>query len=214
MFDTNQTTNFKSRSDLTPFTVEPGKALNNKFGNYPHDKMIGLEYGSQISSITGRGFIYLLHPTPELWTLALPHRTQILYAPDISYIIAKLRVLPGATVIEAGTGSGSFTHAFARTLGDRGKIYSYEFHELRCGTARVEFEKHGLMQDGIVELTHRDVCKGGFEIEHDFTADAVFLDLPAPWEAIPHLTDHLKSTTRLCCFCESSFDMADVQLLV
>ncbi|RXG61073.1 hypothetical protein Avbf_18213, partial [Armadillidium vulgare] len=32
-----------------------------------------------------RGYAYVLYPTPELWTLTLPHRTQILYTPDISF---------------------------------------------------------------------------------------------------------------------------------
>lgn len=44
----------------------------------------------------------LLRPTPELWTLALPHRTQILYVADISYILSELAIRPGAVVVEAG----------------------------------------------------------------------------------------------------------------
>lgn len=34
-----------------------------------------------------------------------------------------------------------------------------------------------------IELEHRNVCKDGFGAAAD--VDAVFLDLPAPWEAIP-----------------------------
>lgn len=176
--------------------------------------MIGLEYGTQMSSTTKKGFIFLLHPTPELWTLALPHRTQILYAPDISYILSKLRIVPGTSVIEAGTGSGSFTHSFVRAIGSAGKIYTFEFHELRCCTASTEFEAHGLMRCGekeVLRITHRDVCKAGFELEGTpYTVGAVFLDLPAPWEAIPHLIHHLEPTTRLCCFCKS--DATSAQL--
>lgn len=169
--------------------------------------MLGKKFGSQIPSKARTGFIYLLHPTPELWTLALPHRTQILYAPDISYIVGKLRVGPGSKIIEAGTGSGSFTHSFARTVGAAGKVYTFEFHERRCETARTEFDAHGLLRCGdeeIVRLTHRDVCKAGFALsDTQYTADAVFLDLPAPWEAVPHLTPFLEGTMRLCCFCTS-----------
>lgn len=187
--------------------VESDKILNNRYGNYAHADMIGMKFGSQMASKSKTGFIYLLHPTPELWTLALPHRTQILYAPDISYIISKLRVTPGSRVIEAGTGSGSFTHSFARTIGTAGQLYTFEFHEKRCETARAEFESHGLLKPAgkeVVRLTHRDVCKNGFSLPGlQYRADAVFLDLPAPWEAVPHLTPHLAKTTRLCCFCKS-----------
>ncbi len=38
----------------------------------------------------------------ELWTLALPHRTQILYMADISLILLELDIKPGSIVIEAG----------------------------------------------------------------------------------------------------------------
>lgn len=198
----------KSRDTIVPIQVEKGVILNNRYGNYPHDDMIGVKYGSQMASKSKTGFIYLLHPTPELWTLALPHRTQILYAPDMSYIIAKLRVAPGSRVIEAGTGSGSFTHTFARTVGETGTIYTFEFHEQRCETARKEFVSHGLLEvDGreVVRLTHRDVCKNGFGLDDlQYKADVVFLDLPAPWEAVPRLTPYIDGTIRLCCFCKYS----------
>ena len=70
----------------------------------------------QMHSNNKKGFIYLLRPSPELWTISLPHRTQILYAPDMSFITMKLGLSPGACVFEAGTGSGSFTHFLARTV--------------------------------------------------------------------------------------------------
>ncbi|KAL8742644.1 MAG: hypothetical protein Q9190_004901, partial [Brigantiaea leucoxantha] len=62
------------------------------------------------------GFCHLLAPTPELWTASLPHRTQVVYTPDYSYIIQRLGIRPGSVVLEAGAGSGSFTHAAARAV--------------------------------------------------------------------------------------------------
>ncbi|KAL9105614.1 MAG: hypothetical protein Q9187_008681, partial [Circinaria calcarea] len=62
------------------------------------------------------GFAHLLPPTPESWTVSLPHRTQVVYTPDYSYVLQRLRVRPGTVVIEAGAGSGSFTHAAARSV--------------------------------------------------------------------------------------------------
>lgn len=53
-------------------------------------------------SHNGRGFMYLLHPTPELWTHVVPHRTQILYVADISYIITYIDLKPGSVVLESG----------------------------------------------------------------------------------------------------------------
>ena len=48
--------------------------------------------------------------------------------------------------------------------------------------AREEFKKHDFTAD-IVTVAHRDVCKDGFGLSS--VADAVFLDLPSPWEAVP-----------------------------
>lgn len=149
------------------------------------------------------GFIHLLPPSPEFWTASLPHRTQVVYTPDYSYILHRLRVRPGSTIIEAGAGSGSFTHAATRAVFNGypeyqppakkqrlGKVYSYEFHAQRVQKIQEEIQQHGL--EGLVEVTHRDVYSDGFLVGDPKTgrspkANAVFLDLPAPWLALKHL---------------------------
>ncbi|KAJ9122049.1 hypothetical protein QFC24_004276 [Naganishia onofrii] len=146
------------------------------------------------------GYVHLLRPTPELWTLSLPHRTQIVYLPDISFITNELRVRPGSRVIEAGTGSGSMSHSLARTIGfgegseeewtSGPKLFSFEYHATRYEKALEEFQEHGL--SSTIRLRHRNVCKDGFG-EEPSDIDAVFLDLPAPWEAIPHVVKTLRN---------------------
>lgn len=39
--------------------------------------MIGKQFGFKIKSSTYEGYIYVLEPTPDLWSHALDHRTQI-----------------------------------------------------------------------------------------------------------------------------------------
>ncbi|KAM0434055.1 hypothetical protein ACHAPT_004000 [Fusarium lateritium] len=142
------------------------------------------------------GFIHILRPTPELWTSSLPHRTQVVYTPDYSYILQRLRAVPGTRIIEAGAGSGSFTHASARAVYNgypkdeddvRGKVFSFEFHEPRYNKMQEEIHNHKL--EGIVKLSHRDVYNEGFLVDGiSPRANAIFLDLPAPWEALHHLS--------------------------
>ncbi|OTB07682.1 hypothetical protein M426DRAFT_317591 [Hypoxylon sp. CI-4A] len=142
------------------------------------------------------GFIHILPPTPELWTTSLPHRTQVVYTPDYSYILHRIRARPGMKIIEAGAGSGSFTHASTRAVYNgypkdahdtRGKVFSYEFNEDRFQKMRLEISDHRL--DGLVQITHRDVYNDGFLIDGESPeAECVFLDLPAPWKALPHLS--------------------------
>lgn len=187
-----------TRESLKAITITPGEELNGRFGAYRHTDLIGKPFGSKIGSRNGKGFIYVLRPTPELWTLALPHRTQILYVADIAFVVSWLGIRPGSVVIESGTGSGSFSHSVARTIGKSGKLHSFEFHDTRCQTAQEEFAQHGMSE--YVTVSHRNVCKAGFDLED--VVDAVFLDLPAPWEAIPAAKLALKKTqsTRICCF--------------
>ncbi|KAI0685634.1 S-adenosyl-L-methionine-dependent methyltransferase [Cytidiella melzeri] len=127
-----------TRELVQPLLISAGKELNNKFGVYRHSDLIGMPYGSKVGSRNGKGFIHVLRPTPELWTLALPHRTQILYLADIAFVTSWLDIKPGSKVIEAGTGSGSFSHSTARTIGRTGHLWSYEFHETRASKASAE----------------------------------------------------------------------------
>ncbi|KAB5550985.1 S-adenosyl-L-methionine-dependent methyltransferase [Coniochaeta sp. 2T2.1] len=142
------------------------------------------------------GFVHILPPTPELWTASLPHRTQVVYTPDYSYVLHRIRARPGSRIIEAGSGSGSFTHASTRAVYNgyprgasdrRGKVFSFEYHEPRFESMKKEITSHGL--DSLVHLTHRDVYKDGFLIDGESPeAESIFLDLPAPWQALPHLS--------------------------
>ena len=90
----------------------------------------------QVVTSNGKNWLAVLHPTPELWTLALPHRTQILYTPDISLVCLQLELRPGSVVLESGTGSGSMSHAIARTIAPSGQLYTFEFHQQRADTAQ------------------------------------------------------------------------------
>ncbi|GAA6009435.1 tRNA 1-methyladenosine methyltransferase subunit GCD14 [Rhodotorula paludigena] len=189
---------YNSRTDLSSVIVTRGKDIQSRYGHFRHDDMVGHPWGTKFSSSNGRGFVYLLKPTPELWTQALPHRTQILYLPDIAFITSYLDIKPGSRVIEAGTGSGSFSHSLARTVGKEGRVHSFEYHEERFGKARDEFKAHKL--DDVIKIKHQNVYKDGFELEDE--VDSVFLDLPAPWEALEHAKKALRKDrqSRICCF--------------
>ncbi|GAA5982536.1 hypothetical protein JCM10908_006689 [Rhodotorula pacifica] len=189
---------YHSRTQLTSELVTRDKEIQSRYGHFRHADMVGKPWGTKLASSNGRGFVFLLKPTPELWTQALPHRTQILYLPDIAFITSHLDVKAGTQVIEAGTGSGSFSHSLARTVGKEGKVHSFEYHQERYGKAKIEFKEHALSD--IITVKHRDVYKDGFELENE--VDAIFLDLPAPWEALEHAKKAMRRDrqARICCF--------------
>ncbi|CAG4955261.1 unnamed protein product [Parnassius apollo] len=167
------------------------------FGALKVRNLIGADYGSRVELSKGWG--HVLQPTPELWSLTLPHRTQIIYTPDISMILLQLDLIPGSVVVEAGTGSGSLTHALIRRVRPHGHVYTFDFHEHRAKIAREEFNEHGLAD--FVTTQHRDVLAEGFGEDLKAKADAVFLDLPKPWDGVTHAVAAIKEQGgRFCSF--------------
>uniref|UniRef100_F7F8B1 tRNA (adenine(58)-N(1))-methyltransferase catalytic subunit TRMT61A n=1 Tax=Monodelphis domestica TaxID=13616 RepID=F7F8B1_MONDO len=188
---------FLGHGSMFPVQVQRGAQTQTKYGVIRHSAhLIGQPFGSRVTCSKG-GWVYVLHPTPELWTLNLPHRTQILYSTDISIITMMLELKPGSIVCESGTGSGSLSHAIIRTVAPTGHLHTVEFHQQRAQKAEEEFREHRV--DRWVTVRNQDVCKNGFGVSH--VADAVFLDIPSPWEAIGHAKDALKvEGGRLCSF--------------
>lgn len=146
---------------------------------------------------SGGGFMYMLKVTPELWTLSLTHRTQIVYGVDIAVILMRLGVKPGCQVIESGTGSGSLTASFARAVSPSGHVHTFEFNEGRVLAAQAEFKQLGVSN---VTFKRADACTDGFGPHLDNTIDCVLLDLPQPWLAIPHAYRSMKPYSSLCCY--------------
>ncbi|KAL6077827.1 tRNA (adenine(58)-N(1))-methyltransferase catalytic subunit trmt61a [Balamuthia mandrillaris] len=195
------------RDRVTAVTLKKDAIFCNKFGDFHHNDAINHPFGIVIRSKRAKkgkgsekeGFVYVLRPTPELFTAgALQHRTQIIYTLDISVITLYLELKPGSRVLESGTGSGSLSRAFARTIAPTGHLHTFEFHEVRATEARKDFAREGLSH--LITVTHRDVCsKEGFGMPPS-SVDAVFLDLPSPWEALDSAADALRSGGRLCTY--------------
>lgn len=216
---------FESFDCLDFVYVKPGEVFHNKNGHFYHDDFVDKPYGSKIRSRNnqGVGFVYLLKPTPELWQRSLNHRTQIVHELDASLIVFEMNLRPNMVVCESGTGSGALSHSIMRTIAPFGKLHTFEFNHARAKAARDEFKKNGV--DHLVEVHWRDVCgkpksydegKSGIQTNNydgqDETigvggfvigaakADAIFLDLPEPWLAIPHAAHTIKPYGAICSY--------------
>ncbi|KAI6673542.1 hypothetical protein NL676_001448 [Syzygium grande] len=174
-----------------------GSVFQNRFVMFRHSNWIGLPFGSKVYSNKSR-YVYLLAPSPELWTLVLSHRTQILYITDISFVITYLEIVPGCLVLESGTGSGSLTTSLTRAVAPAGHVYTFDFHEQRAASAREDFERTGV--SSMVTVLVRDIQGKGFPDELCGMSDAVFLDLPQPWLVIVSAAKMLKPDATLCSF--------------
>jgi len=165
--------------------LKPGDQLQTHRGVIWHDDLIGQPFGTEITSHTGNPF-YLLQPSTDDLLLDLKRSSQIMYPKDIGLVLMKMAIQPGVRVIEAGTGSGGLTICLAQAVGTNGHVYSYEVREDMQNLARKNLERSGLSER--VSFKLQDISAGFAETE----ADALFLDLPNPWDYLAQAYRALK----------------------
>ncbi len=155
--------------------LEPGAQLHTHHGVVAHDALIGLPWGAQLSTHLGHP-ILLLRPSTDDLIRDLRRTTQIVYPKDAGYILMKMSIVPGCHVVEAGTGSGGLTIVLAQAVSPGGCVHSYEVRPEMQQLARKNVGQLGL--DEFVEFKLRDIADGFDETD----ADALFLDVPQPWD--------------------------------
>lgn len=187
-----------SYSDSWSFVLEHGKIFNCRYGSFMHSDMIDEPFGTKVLARKGGRWVAMLRPTPELVTQTVVHRTQIIYHADISLLLMLLDARPGKVLCEAGTGSGSVSRSVARALRPGGLLHTFEFHADRQRQAQEDFVTYGITD--VVTSYCRDVCTVGFPENLRNSVDGVFLDLPAPWTAVPHVNDCLVAGGKVCTF--------------
>lgn len=157
--------------------LKAGAIFQTHRGELLHDDLIGKPWGSRLESHTGNPF-YLLQPSLADLITEIKRNTQIIYPKDIGYIAMVMGIGPGIHVLEAGTGSGALTTAFTYLVGEKGQVTSYERREEMQNLARNNLARLDLLDQ--VTLKLGDVVDGFEERE----VDAIFLDLPNPYDYI------------------------------
>lgn len=160
------------------FILTPGAAFHSHRGIIHHDEIAGLPEGSAVRSSLGYLF-FAFRPKVAERMMKVRRKTQIVYPKDAGWLVLALDLFPGARVIEMGTGSGAFTILLAQLVGPTGRVYTFDRSEEFLANA---LENLGRL--GVVERVEAQVLSAGkpFPVAE---VDAVFLDLPTPWEAIP-----------------------------
>jgi tRNA (adenine57-N1/adenine58-N1)-methyltransferase len=123
--------------------LQPGGVLQTRFGAFFHDDFRGKrQAGDYWYARRSRRPGAFLRTLPFRFRTTVPNvtnrRTQVIYAPDVACLLARLELEPGAVVVEAGTGSGALTWALAVSVAPNGRVHTYECHEDRFRAARVE----------------------------------------------------------------------------
>jgi len=164
-------------------TLEAGKQFHTHRGAIEHDALIGAPEGSVVPSTAGT--LYLaLRPLLVDFVLSMPRGAAVIYPKDAAQIITMGDIHPGATVVEAGAGSGSLTCALLRAVGPSGRVVSYEVRDDHAEVAVRNVETFFGERPANWELRLGDIADHPAD-EH---MDRVVLDMLSPWEVLPAVT--------------------------
>ncbi len=175
----------KNKKYFLNLSLAKGK-FNTDKGEVDLSALPGMRYGDIVRTHKGFGYILLPCTVYDFVMFKLNRLTQIVYPKDAAYIVLRLNVKPGDTVLESGIGSGAMTAVFAHIVGDSGKVISYERREEFIKNALSNLRKLNLHHRVLVR--HRDISEGFEEKE----VDAVFLDVREPWLYLEHAYEALK----------------------
>ena len=181
-----------------------GKQFHSHLGSIEHDDLIGGPEGATVRTSNGAP-LTAFRPTLSDFVLKMKRGAQVVYPKDIGLILVYADVFPGATVVEAGTGSGSLTLALSRAVGSDGRVISYEIrddhHAQAAENIAAWYEGSGGKPENL-ELRVGDLFDGITDGQGGRLTgvDRLILDLPEPWHAIGPATDSLAPGGVLCCY--------------
>ena len=163
-------------------SLQDGGEFHTHAGFVPHDSIIGRNEGVTVNSTKGAEYT-VLRPTLEDYVLEMPRGAQVIYPKDLAPICMLADIGPGMKVFETGIGSGALSMTMLRWGAD---IVGYEVREDFANRARANVREF-LGADVLdrYEVHIADSYDGIDESHGPF--DRAVLDLPEPWQVIPHL---------------------------
>lgn len=145
-----------------------------------HEAIIGRPAGVTLRTSLGARLV-AVRPTLSDYVVEMPRGAQVIYPKDLGAILMLADVFPGARVLESGVGSGALTTTLLRAVGPTGHVLGYELREDFAARARRNVEGY-LGPDVPLDIEVRDVYAGiGVT-----GLDRIVLDLPEPWQVVPH----------------------------
>ncbi len=174
-------------------TLKAGEVFQHSGDRIAHDAIIGQPDGTAVEFSSSKVMI-AIYPTLAEYAVKMPRGAQVIYPKDLAMIPMWADIYPGARVFESGVGSGALTMALLRAVGDRGCVVSYEIREDFAATATKNIERFmGKTPNHFLKV--RDAYEG-IEIGEGTSAwffDRVVLDIPEPWQVVPHAARALRA---------------------
>ena len=166
--------------------LEPGEIYHTHRGGLAHDDLIGQPEGSLVTSAVGTSYL-ALRPLLTDYVLSMPRGAAVIYPKDAAQIVHWGDIFPGATVLEAGAGSGALTCSLLRAVGAEGRVISYEVRQDHADHAIRNVERFFGCRPHNWELTVGDLN------DHSGQVDRIVLDMLEPWSVLETVADNLVS---------------------
>ena len=165
-------------------TLHPEGEFHSHSGFVPHSAVIGKAPGVRLESTLGARYV-VLRPTLEDFVLEMPRGAQVIYPKDLAPICMLADIGPGVRVYETGIGSGALSMTMLRW---GATIRGVELREdfLNRATSNVR----SFLGEQALERYHVTVGDS-YESVPDGPYDRVVLDLPEPWQVVPHASSAL-----------------------
>ncbi|TFB99344.1 tRNA (adenine-N1)-methyltransferase [Cryobacterium adonitolivorans] len=187
------------KGKLNTITLEPGKTFHTHRGILEHDDIIGRPDASVVTNNVGVEHL-ALRPLLIDFVMSMPRGAAIIYPKDAAQILAQADIFPGATVVEAGVGSGALSLWLLRAIGPAGTLASFERREEFSDVARSNVATFLGTDPRNWTITLGDLADTLPETMPAQSVDRVVLDMLAPWECIDVVSDALKPGGVLLCY--------------
>ncbi len=187
------------KGNLNTVTLEVGGSFHSHRGVLSHDLIIGAPDGSVITSSNGVEYL-ALRPLLTDFVMSMPRGAAIIYPKDAAQILGQADIFPGATVVEAGVGSGALSLWLLRAIGSEGHLHSFERREEFADVAKGNVATFlGATPDNWT-VTVGDLQEALPATVEPGSVDRIVLDMLAPWECIQECADALTPGGVLICY--------------
>lgn len=202
--DRVQLSDVKSRKHT--ILLETDKNFFTNHGSIAHNDIIGIEEGSVVVS-TGNMKYLALRPLLTDFVLAMPRGAAVVYPKDAAAIVGFADIYPGATVVEAGVGSGALTCSLIRAVGEYGTVHSYERREDFAKIATKNITNFFGEQPSNWDVTLGDLQDEVTKLPAS-SVDRVVLDMLAPWECIDALAQVMRPGAVMIAYVATTTQMS------
>ena len=184
---------------LNTITLESGKVFHTHRGMLEHDQLVGLPDASVVRSTTGDEYL-ALRPLLNDFVMSMPRGAAIIYPKDAAQILALGDIFPGATVVEAGVGSGALSLWLLRAIGENGTLLSFERREEFAQVAQGNVTSFLGARPENWTVTVGDLVESLPTSVTAASVDRILLDMLAPWECIDACAEALTPGGVLVCY--------------